>query len=212
MTVRPLAAGAAEESSVVLTRGAYRFHAGIAYRHQAGEMKILHLAGHNRVQSAPLSAVWAQVVPHMDPIELQIVAANCATLAKVHPVVPYGLACRGKFNEDGTYAPGQAGEGLTCASFVQKVFEWSRTPLVDVSTWTARADDRAAQEALVDYLRQTAADPEHIELVRRDIGCIRVRPEEVGAATAVGTRPMAFLVAEGEGSAIGETAEALRLW
>lgn len=180
--VRALKPDGAEAASVVLAGGAVRFHAGIAYRAATGDLRILHLAGHCRVRVLAPEGGWAEIVPALDLIDQQIIAAHCVTLAEARPEVPYGLKAEGHFLEDGRFVPGRSGTGLTCASFVQKVFEWCRCPLVDESSWTYRDDDVSAQEALIAHLEEQAADPTHVAAVRVNRCCVRVRPEEVAAA------------------------------
>src|SRR5258706_15207797 len=100
--VRALASMATDSISVVLTEGAVRFHAGIAYRSVDGEEKILHLADHNKVRAALLSPIWAQIVC-AHPIDQDLIAHYCATLAETRPKVPYGLVPKGHFEKDGSF-------------------------------------------------------------------------------------------------------------
>jgi len=46
------------DAAVVLTRGAVRFHAGVAYRVADGGVYILHLAGHLKVRATAPSDAW----------------------------------------------------------------------------------------------------------------------------------------------------------
>ena len=187
-------------ATVIFTPGAVRYHAGIAFVSDDGELQAVHLAGHLRVRRLRDLDGWIAVAASLDPIELELVAANCQVLIDARPEVPYGLSgTKSRFLDGGLYQPGDDDTGLTCSTFVQKVFEWSLCPLVDESTWVTRVEDLPAQDALVRYLKDEAASAAHIAAVEADVSGLRIRPEEIGAAVGAPTTPVAFSWAEPNG-------------
>lgn len=137
---------------------------------------------------------WAYVHPAIDDIDLASLAGFCSLLNAKCPKLPYGLRFgTSSFDDSGRFVAGPNETGLTCATFVIAIFEWAGVPLIDISTWQARAEDEQAQRALVEVLRGSRdATPEHIVAVEREIGCIRVRPEEVAASSTLPERPLNF--------------------
>jgi hypothetical protein len=125
----------------------------------------------------------------------------CATLDAVRPRIPYGFR-RGtsRFDELGRFIPGPGDTGLTCSTFIQAIFDWARIPLLDEATWEVRDADRVAQQALLEYLRRNKdATADYLVAIEREVGCMRVRAEEVAASSAISEQPVSFRVASAEG-------------
>lgn len=86
--------------------------------------------------------------------------------------------------------------GFTCSTFVLRLFSSTGITLIDEPTWeTGRSEarieeDTAAQKKLVEFLRDR--DPAHAAAVEREIGCTRIRAEEVAAASASTKPPVTF--------------------
>lgn len=203
------------EAAVALSRGGIGLHTGLVYRDGA-QARVLHLAWHHRLtDEAPTpESPWFAVRPALDELELIRVASFAKNIAAVRPEVPYALRSRGAtFDEQGRYVPG-GDAGLTCASFVVTVFESARVPLLDRASWEQRSperqqEDTAAQQRLVAYLRASAA-AEHVAAVEREVGCARLRSEEVAAASGLSPHPVAFAQAAPAGEALrGEVEAAL---
>jgi hypothetical protein len=201
-------------SAVALAVGAVRLHAGIAFKLSDGEVQVLHLAMHYKLRTSEWGG-WCYAMPHptLDILDLILVASFCGMIKTRRPRIPYGLRFkRSSFDDDGKFTPGSDESGLTCASFVIAVFDWATIPLVLGDAWQARADDAAAQAKLVTVLREYGdAAPEHIEAVEREVGCIRIRPEEVAGATTTESRPVNFVDAERIGREVLAEFDALGL-
>jgi len=79
-----------------------------------------------------------------------------------------------------------------------------RVHLIDYNEdWPERPGDKVAQAELVDLLKKTGADPEHVDTVSKQIGSVRYSPEDVGGAASVYPPPATFERAQ-------EAAEAVR--
>jgi len=184
-------------------------HIGVVYRqHQA--TRILHLAFHLKLSDQDLHAsdfrVW--VDPALPPSRGKWVAAFCRRVAKVnrHRGIPYAFSHPNRcFNVAlGTYLFGPQRHGLTCSTFVLAVFSAMRVHLIDYNEdWPERPGDKVAQAELVDLLKKTGADPEHVDTVSKQIGSVRYSPEDVGGAASVYPPPATFERAQ-------EAAEAVR--
>ncbi len=96
------------------------------------------------------------------------------------------------------------GRGLTCATFVLAMFASHGIPLLQLSEWPDREEDRAWQEYIVGVLRKNGADEKHVNAVNEQVkrGCARYRPEEVAAAGAAPDLPVGFAYAEELGKRI----------
>ena len=132
--------------------------------------------------------------------------------------VPYALHPRNSLiDTDGTTALGES-LGLTCATFVMRLFASARVPLLAESTWDSgrsaerQARDAIAQQIIVQYLGQSnrPAASGHAALVAKDVGCTRIRAEEVAAASGMKERPVNYPAAEAAGSELLAEVSALK--
>lgn len=182
-----------QRAAVALIAGAVGLHTGLLFRAADGETRVLHLAMHLRLESGTCEK-WVCADPGLDAIELDSVAGFCTLLNARRPRLPYGFRLgESRLDESGRFVAGANETGLTCATFVVAVFEWAKVPLIDVSTWEVRTDDQEAQRELVEVLaRSRDATKEHIAAVKREVGCIRVRAEEVAASSTMSVRPVSF--------------------
>lgn len=97
------------------------------------------------------------------------------------------------------------GLGLTCSTFVLKVFESAKVPLIELTNWPMRPDDNVRHASLLHLMengipgRLHPAPPEHVQRVREELPCIRLRPEEVAAAALAERLPASFQQVESGG-------------
>ncbi len=70
--------------------------------------------------------------------------------------------------------------------------------MVDAATWPSdRLSDFQDQEKLLQFLEEKSqATEEHIEAVRKEKGCMRIRPEEAGGSGYYNIWPVTFNQAE----------------
>ena len=192
--------------AVLLVPGAIGLHVGV-WLHLGGAPVFLHLAWHLDLRcEAPSEPAW-WVVPQLSRAAQLLVSRRAAMVAVAHErgEVPYALNGRDvRFDDQGALLLGGR-HGLTCASFVAVLFESAGVPLVDIDTWNQRdaarlAEDEDAQRRLVAALRQE--HPEQAERVAPEIGCARLRPEEVAAASGMEPRPVAFPAAAAAGASV----------
>ncbi len=83
-------------------------------------------------------------------------------------------------------------------TFVLAVFQSFQIRLADADSWpTGRAKDIEAHRRLVEFL-STRSDvtSAHLEGVRSEVGCIRIRPEELAATGFFNAWPIKFPSAE----------------
>lgn len=176
----------------VFLQKAAPWHTGVLYRDMRGVQWRLHLAFHHDLKRETIAprfwqkALWVEP-GELDPLTLEELAGLCELVWNRHRSggLPYGLRYEGAhFDAHAELKQGDDEKGLTCATFVLAIFGRG-TPLVDLATWPpATEEDQKWQASIVYYLEQYGADPEHVEAVRKQAGCIRVRPPEVVAACA----------------------------
>lgn len=192
---------------VMVVHGDVGLHVGIALTVDGEAAVFVHLAWHLalRVEAIPDPQWW--VVPRMTRAALAAVAQLGALVAERPGRLPYALEHQGaRFTADGALDLGGR-HGLTCASFVAVLFESVNAPLIELSTWHERdparkAEDDTAQQRLVDAL--AVRHPTQAALVQREVGCPRIRPEEIAAASGIAPQPVAFDRAEAGGRVVAE--------
>jgi len=183
-------------SAVSLSPGAIGAHVGILYASGADGTRHLHLAFHHQLTVEP----WDRAGPgwispgYLDP--LGAVRTLAALVASRHAdgEVAYAL------DPADAQVDSSSGEvrlnqsiGLTCSTFILRLFTAAGLPLVDESTWATRSaarivEDTKAQETLVSFLEKR--DEAHAARVRQQIGCTRIRAEEVAyASSSMAQRP-----------------------
>lgn len=192
---------------VCLVPGAVGLHVGLLLTVVGEPARFVHLAWHLqlRVDAAPDDGRW--VAPTFT--RAAAVTARKRALRVVDAAsrnqVPYALDSMGiTFLSDGAVDLG-ARNGLTCASFVAVLFESVGYPLVDAPTWSQRSADReasdaAAQARLVQHLRRDF--PAHADRVAAEVGCTRLRPEEIAAASGLLPHPIGFAQASVAGEVL----------
>jgi hypothetical protein len=127
-------------------------------------------------------------------------------------ILPIGLAIRDAGAGEGGVIDLRTSLGLTCSSFVLVLFQAARVPLLDARSWDSDrspphvAADEAAQRTIVEALRRQ--DPAPASRVERDVGCTRVRAEEVAAASTFALRPASFREVEPVGREVLEVPRA----
>ena len=136
------------------------------------------------------------------------IAAYCRRVAKRRPPIPYGVVYDGgKLTNEGMAELSGMATGLTCATFVLAALKWAGYELLELNTWSSRAEDDAWHSHIVKMLIAFYCDhhnllsTDQIVAVARERGCARFRPEEVAAACALRPWPVAFRIVEPEGIA-----------
>ncbi len=187
---------------VVVERSGPGLHCGVVYHASTGEPRYLHLAWHLDLRDEPSLPTGWWVVPSLDDDVLEDAATQAEAVAKSYRDgrVPYAFdRADASILADGRLHLGRS-HGLTCASFIALLFESSRASLVEMGSWgqdtsAAREEaDRAAQQRIVEWLRE--GYPEQAALLDAEIGCARLRPEEIAAASGLLPHPLTRALAE----------------
>lgn len=186
----------------VCRTGDTQLHVGLAYEHNEDSVVFCHLAWHHRLRhdlDPPAQPHWSRSELYwkdvsLHPINRKVVAAWLENLRHDSNRIPYGFDVRPPvFSEDGRYIPQALGKGMTCATFVVEVYRSTSFTLVDEGTWPNRpAEDAHWQAEILARLADGHAGQDHVDALRNDIGCIRIRPEEVASATLQDTLPASF--------------------
>lgn len=170
-------------------------HIGLVYRDDDGQLRISHLQWHFRFEDRPLRSddSFRFLISGLPDVSQHLLAAQAATIRDKSPRIPYSVVSRTcRFDEDGTYYPGDPGNGLTCATYVLAVAASMKFDLLDRDSWPSRADDQVWQQGVIDSLESRRASQEHIDGMRRCLPAARFRPEEVAAGVATASPPLAF--------------------
>jgi hypothetical protein len=193
-----------------------QFHVGVLYAAPREPLNFLHLAFHARLTHERFHGAfrgdrpYVGVVPNVDPVLWPSVVAVCRRIvARNGRNIPYGVLYEGgRFLQDGVLELGGGACGLTCATFVLHVFESVGTTLLDIASWEERPNDASWHEGIVASLRAfrdqhpDQLSEAHIEAVRGEIGCARIRPEEVVGGSTADILPAPFHSAVTRGGAV----------
>lgn len=191
---------AKDKVAIAITHGAFGSHIGIAF-HKAKEEgpHVLHLAWHQKltVDPYPPESCWIASCVEMSPLAGKQLVGIVRAVAKRSPAINYAVNCiapKGSFDGNGNYKPPRGSHGLTCATFVSEVFRAASLPLIKEDTWQPNESNVKWGNDVCDRLAKHNSSEEHVAAVRRSINGLRVRPEEVGAASElpVKARPAAY--------------------
>lgn len=190
-------------------------HVGVCFCDDARNARLLHQAWHHdtrcddagtyaaELRQIDKMAVW-WLQPALNEDELLDLRQHAQLVAmQLQGVgIPYALHPRSASISNRGVIDLHDSLGLTCATLVTRLFDAARIPLIDEATWDERtleriAEDSAAQKKLVEYLQRE--DPEHAARVAKDVGCARVRAEEVAVASTHSSRPISLSTADPAG-------------
>lgn len=181
-------------------------HAGVIYKDGDG-LRMIHLGWHHQLHDSEWKpgGNYASVVPNIAPERANAVAALCRLIRRKHPRIPYAFRLVEDVRFDamtGDIILSRGALGLNCSSFVLIVFLQTGIRLIRLETWEERPEDRAWQHYLLEILIRTKAPEPHVEAVRSEVGCARIRPEEVAGACLEDDLPASFQQCRDNGVAI----------
>ena len=194
-----------------------QLHVGVLYAGPHEPLRFLHLAFHARLTDELFHTSAFQptrpyigVIPNVDPELWLSVVAVCKRVAlRNKRNIPYGVLYEGgRFLQDGRIELGKSAHGLTCATFVLHIFESVGKTLLDLASWHSRADDAAWHKHIVEILREFQRDhpseiaDQHINGVESEVGCMRIRPEEVVGGSTSPSLPASFAIAQQRGALV----------
>ena len=170
--------------AITITKGG-NTHAGIVYRDEKDKPRLLHLEFHKSLKNDPIGPDYLCADPELEIEDAEVVGGYCRQIATDNPPIWFAIhynphAKFAKFKEKMAFTGDD--KGLNCSTFVLTIFSSAGPRLIDTSNWPKRPEDKAWHEKLVKFLESTDASPAHIKRVKKDIGCARIRPEEVAGA------------------------------
>ena len=185
-----------DQIAIGITHGALGTHLGVAYLDEKDVPKLLHLAFHKRlhIDSFPPQSPWGVSLVKLGPLSASQARALLCGMAEKYAggykedSVHYGinlLAGVDSIQSGGQYTPTEDCDGFTCASIVAAVMSRIGFPLVAIDTWEPREINRAWGRAILCMLRALDTPVEHVALVEKHNAGLRLRPEEVVAASEV---------------------------
>lgn len=199
-------------------------HVGIAFsdNRRADSMSLLHLATYCDLRLdldvTQASGDYLWFVPRLPLDVRKAIATRCRAIARQRPVIRYGFSLNPNcyFDSDGTMHS-LPGTGLTCATFVLRVFSSCRWPLVQEGTWPLRPEDEIRfgelQRLIHAHLERLCArsglslaeESTYVDRMADELPCVRIRPEEVAAACDQPRLPASFAECEPAGRALVAT-------
>lgn len=171
------------------------WHTGVVFRDFTGGLWRVDLAFHHELQKSAVNqppqfwdgALWVEP-REIDPLLQEQLAELCSLICTRNSQngLAYALRYDGAyFDQTGDLKSGPDEHGLTCATFVLALFA-NVSPLIDLASWPAASEeDLKWQQRIVEVLGEYGAESGHVDAVRAQVGCIRVRPPEVAAASSL---------------------------
>lgn len=159
------------------------------------QVKFLHFAQDRRLLNGePCNGYLSFNLPHLLPEEKTHIAAICETLYNQNQKsIPYSVIFdESSFDEDGNFKLEEDYSGLTCATFVIKVFQKEKIYLINPSSWDATKEDKEWQKSIVEILKNAnriSLPTYQLILAKVDAGVPRFRPEEIASAAILDGRP-----------------------
>lgn len=201
-----------EQVAIAITKGAFGSHIGIMFHSAKDGLQLLHLRFHKdlSVESFPVTppVTWVASPPNIHIVASKALVGLVRSIAKRRPQIKYGInveAAKDSISPSGAYKLPKGSDGLTCATFVVEVFRAaSLPPLIALETWHATPENKIWGEGVCKLLEHVGADPLHVAEVRANINGLRVRPEEVAAATQFPSKslPVKFEAAASNGAMV----------
>ncbi|MBP1630795.1 MAG: hypothetical protein H6Q15_1688 [Bacteroidetes bacterium] len=182
---------------VAISTGILGFHCGICYKDlDKNQEYLLHLAFHFDLKNQNVSECenYYFVAPNLSELQHELISARLIALGMELPRIPYALRYLNTcLTKEGCLKLGDGEWGMTCATFVLALFKSCGVALCDVVTWPQRDEDENSHknivELLVEHKVRFKITQEHIENVRKEVGCARFRPEEVAASVTFNPIP-----------------------
>jgi hypothetical protein len=178
-------------------------HVGVVYKDR-NSIYMLHLGWHNTLLRWDYPEGYACVIPPIKPERMRSVSALCRLIWKRQPKIPFSfkLDQNVRFNiKSGDILLTLNGIGLNCSNFAVVIYLQNGIQLIDFDTWQERPLDKTWHEYLIRLLERTVPPPPppHVAAVRKEVGCARIRPEEVAGACLEEQLPTAFSQCERNG-------------
>lgn len=176
-------------------------HCGIIFI-EKNKSSFLHFAIHHRLLLDELTTTYEESFDDMIYINFahllkhdtrffirkSLISLAYAIQEKNRHKLPYAfLFKKSHFDENGNYVLGEGEHGFTCSTFVLAFLERHGISLIRKDTWPNRTEEDAVAHHLLISILTKLKEPgisEHIDIIKKDIGCVRYRPEEVAAASS----------------------------
>ena len=177
--------------------------------------RILHFAWDRDLRDEEYDIATRQqyvcVVPNLHPAELVALAGYCRKIYRANCAganMPYNLQYEEGvyFDPDtGTFVIAQEATGLSCATFVVHFFRTTGNPLLRASDWPKPSDeDISRQDKLAKMLLRSndLITKMHGRIAETQVGCPRIRPEDVAGACLVDSIPAGFDESRSKGTVV----------
>lgn len=178
----------------------------------------LHLEFHHTLTFSetfehPEMYIWD--IPSTIPeSRLKSLAARCIKVIKNldYQDIPYAIEYKGrrKFDKEGIYNSYSTGDeyGVTCATFILTLFDSVGINLLDWHNWEERLEDKvwfSKLIRLIEYHRYRGdleMSEDHLNNLKSEENCKKIRPEEVFVSAYCNDLPMKFLCSSTMGTNI----------
>jgi hypothetical protein len=164
-----------------------QLHAGLFFRDEAGDLKVLHLAFHYDLQLSIPDTRYVWIDASLDDFSKKHLASVCIEVFENNPEgIPYSISREGAhLSEAGIFCADYPYSGLTCSTFVMEFLHSQGYHFINSETWLKTPEDKVWQTMIVQMLESHSdASSQYIDDQRKQLkrGVSRFTPEEVCAA------------------------------
>ena len=185
----------------VITKTDGGFHVGFLYKFGSSAPEMLHLAWHHILRRDVPSDRYSWVQCGFSEDIRDVIVPALAGVAQDQKI-PYSPIFQGIYFDQGvlTYSRNQAGDGLTCATFMMALMQTLGCPLFNPDEWPVRDDDSTWHEGVIAALEaEPTVTQQHTDAIRATPKGARFRPQEVAGSFSELGAPIPFSQAEALG-------------
>jgi len=166
-------------------------HTGLLY-FDGDRVNFLHLAWHDALlQDSPdKDYLWLDIP--LDPANKIHFATYCAMVYENNKDgIPYGLSLDGSdFSVDGNFIQNEPHVGLTCATFVLRIFHAQGFNIIDFERWPSKKEDKKWQLKIIGILKKYVSSEYFNSQYEKILsGVARFKPEEIVVAGVLENPP-----------------------
>jgi len=177
-------------------------HVGLLYCDENDLPRLLHLRFDCFLEDSPFPPDYLYGDPNLDDIDKEMVAGHCRLIAAKNPPIRFAIHYNPRarlIQREDTILLEKEGKGLNCVTFALAVFEHAGPGLINTDGWPKRPEDVPWHKRLVLQLLAQGVPRWYVKKVAKDIGCVRVRPEEATGACLEDNLPATFVQCQPNG-------------
>ena len=168
-------------------------HVGLLYKPEDGAARLCHLKSHRELVDEIPASQYSWVDMQIEPLLKKLIRSECRIVASRNTKIPFGFAYDPPYFTPGTgeLVEKPIGIGLTCSTFILAILKMAEIVPLDLPSWQARIDDTIVQGRQIEAMKFKMGS-EYTAALEKQVGDVRVRPEEIIVGVTTEPRPVNF--------------------